>query len=114
MEIHNMNNEIPVAFVDVDETLCHYEGERIYELALPDSDAIAKVNLLYERGWKIVIWTARGSSRPNDRQRLDRLRQLTEEQLISWGLKFHELLLGDNKPLFDLIIDDRAKRIEEL
>ena len=35
-------------------------------------------------------------------------------QLNSWGCKFHGLMCGDQKPHFDLVIDDKAKRIEEI
>ena len=42
-------------------------------------------------------------------------------QLMEWGCVFDELIVGHNddptvviKPSYDLIIDDKAKRIEEL
>ena len=36
------------------------------------------------------------------------------DQLNTWNCKFHELKCGDEKPQFDLVIDDKAKRIEEI
>lgn len=113
-EIHNKNNENPIAFVDIDETICFYFGDRKYELAVPNYENIDKINKLYELGWTIVYWTARGSTQPNNQERLNYLRNLTLEQLVSWGAKFHKLEIGDKKPLYDLVIDDKAKRIEEL
>jgi hypothetical protein len=114
MEIHNKNNETLTALVDIDETICFYEGERIYELAIPNSNNIAKINALYDEGWDIIYWTARGSTQPTNKQRLKQLRALTINQLNEWGAKYNELEIGDKKPLFDLVIDDKAKRIEEL
>lgn len=113
-EVHNKNNEIPTAFVDIDETICFYIDERIYELAVPNIENINKINKLYDEGWVIVYWTARGSSQINNKERLLYLTELTYRQLNDWGAKFHKLEMGDKKPLYDLIIDDKAKRIEEL
>lgn len=97
-----------VALVDVDETICFYDGPRSYELAVPSPENIAKINKLYDDGWKIVYWTARGSVSNVDYY------EFTLFQLREWGCKFHELVCGKQKGHFDLIIDDKAKRIEEL
>lgn len=113
-EIHNKNNATPIAFVDIDETICFYEGDRIYELAIPSQENIQKINNLYDQGWIITYWTARGSSDPINKVRMEEYRALTLKQLESWGAKFHNLEVGDKKPLYDLVIDDKAKRIEEL
>lgn len=113
-ESHNKYNQDPVAFVDIDETICFYDGERIYENAIPDYNNITKINKLFDNGWRIIYWTARGSTQPSNYERLEGLRQLTIGQLHLWGAKYHELQMGDKKPLYDLIIDDKAKRIEEL
>ena len=43
--------------------------------------------------------------------------EYTWNQLKEWGCKFHDLITGTSenpKPHFDLVIDDKAKRIEEL
>lgn len=112
---HEKNNKRSVAFVDIDETICFYDNEdRVYEEAKPSSENIHKINKLYDEGWEVVYWTARGSSAPTLLDRMAYLRELTENQLNTWGAKFHRLEMGDKKPLFDMVIDDRAKRIEEL
>jgi hypothetical protein len=86
----------------------------VYELAEPNFDNIAKINKLYDEGWHITYWTGRGESSKRD------LRPLTLEQLTKWGCKFNDLITGfcpnggAVKPNFDLVIDDKAKRIEEL
>jgi hypothetical protein len=113
-EIHHKNNTSPIAFVDIDETICFYSGDRVYEQAMPSAKNIAKINKLYDNGWIIIYWTARGSSKLDNKERLDYIRDLTTRQLNDWGAKFHKLEIGDKKPLYDLVIDDRAKRIEEL
>ena len=50
-----------VALVDIDETICHYPGIRRYDLAEPIKTNIDKINKLYDEGWKIIYWTARGA-----------------------------------------------------
>lgn len=100
-----------VALVDIDETICFYSGKRRYDLSEPNHENIAKINRLYDEGWKIIYWTARGSVSGID------YTEHTRNQLTEWGCKFHELQTGTSqfpKPHFDLLIDDKAKRIEEL
>ena len=116
MEFHEAkrfsdHKEQKVALVDIDETVCFYSGKRRYNLSEPNYKNIAKVNRLYDEGWKIVYWTARGSVSNVD------YTKHTESQLNEWGCKYHELITGTSpnpKPHFDLVIDDKAKRIEEL
>tara|TARA_B100000902_G_C26901582_1_gene712366 strand:- start:51 stop:365 length:315 start_codon:yes stop_codon:yes gene_type:complete len=101
-----------VIFVDIDETICFYEqeialdGKKDYNLAIPNYENIEKINCLYEQGNRIVYWTARGS-----RSGLD-WHNFTESQLSSWGAKYHELRC--NKPYYDIFIEDRSLRIEEV
>lgn len=104
-----------IIFVDIDETICYYEtDERIYERALPIVKNIKKINDLFDTGNQIVYWTARGSTQPNNNERLSYLKTLTINQLKDWNASYHELKIGDEKPFYDMIIDDKAKRIEEL
>ena len=86
--------------VDVDETICYYEGEREYPLAKPRSDRIEIINELYEQGHTIVYWTARGSLTGKD------WFELTTRQLNEWGAKHHTVELG--KPHYDFYIDDKS------
>ena len=48
-------------YVDIDETICYYEGKREYSLAKPLLNNINKINKLYEEGNKITYYTARAS-----------------------------------------------------
>ena len=87
-------------YVDIDETICHYEGPREYPLAVPIVRNIEQINLLFDEGHTIVYWTARGSRTGID------WTELTQRQLKEWGAKHTELKLG--KPDYDLFICDKA------
>tara|TARA_R110000824_G_scaffold12890_4_gene56209 strand:+ start:5859 stop:7013 length:1155 start_codon:yes stop_codon:yes gene_type:complete len=94
-----------IIYVDIDETICLYEGKREYPLAKPLLKNIEKINQLYEQGHTITYWTARGSQTGLD------WRDLTVKQLTEWGAKYHEVKLG--KPHYDLYICDKAVNSED-
>jgi hypothetical protein len=94
-------------YVDIDETICFYEGERDYNLAKPSVENIEKINILFEKGNEITYWTARGSVTKID------WFDVTKKQLDEWGCKYHRLITGE-KPAYDLLICDKTKRIEEI
>ena len=101
-----------VIYVDIDETICHRESSidfgvtHDYTKAKPIKENIEKINKLYDEGNTIVYWTARGS-----RKQID-WTELTTKQLNEWGEKYHELKV--NKPFYDVFIEDKAFRIEEI
>ena len=99
--------ENKVIYVDIDGTLCS-QRHGDYENAIPFKDAISKINSLFDKGNKIIIYTARYMGRENND--INKVMQVgyefTLNQLKSWGLKFHELKMG--KPQFDIIIDDKS------
>lgn len=101
-----------IVFVDIDETICFYEeeipldGKKDYNKAVPSHKNIKKINKMYDNGDRIVYWTARGS-----RSGID-WTEFTIKQLDSWGVKYHEVRC--NKPYYDIFIEDRSKRIEEV
>ncbi len=106
-----------VVLVDIDETICFYGEKRRYDLAEPNEENIAKINKLHDEGWYIVYWTARGGSQKSIS--LGKCYyEFTWNQLESWGCKFHDLSTGSKgkyiKPACDMVIDDKAKRIEEV
>ena len=94
-------------YVDIDETICFYDGERDYNLAKPYLENIKKINILYDKGNQIIYWTARGSVTGID------WFDITKKQLDEWGCKYHKLSVGE-KPHYDLLICDKTKRIEEI
>lgn len=91
--------------VDIDGTICRTEGND-YENSIPIPDNIAKINKLYEEGNIIIFWTSRGVSTGKN------WHTLTLSQLFQWGCRYNSLLM--KKPSYDLFIDDKSKRIEEL
>lgn len=94
-----------VIYVDIDGTIC-LNTFGSYEDAKPRPEQIGKINFLYEQGNKIVYYTARGSTTGID------WRDLTTRQLERWGCLYHELHLG--KPEYDIWIDDKSMKIEDL
>ena len=90
---------------DLDQTLCDTPHEKngvaSYRNSIPIKERIAKVNELFEKGNKIIIDTARGSTSGNDYY------DFTFNQLNEWGLKFHVLRTGVKFPA-DFYIDDKA------
>ena len=119
MEEHSKGtfSDQKTVLVDIDETICFYEGKRVYGTATPSHENIAQINKLYDEGWKVVYWTARGGSE-NSKATGKCYYDLTKKELESWGCKFHDLSTGSKgkylKPACDLVIDDKAKRIEEI
>lgn len=84
---------------DIDGTICtNTDGD--YERALPHLDRLLKVNTLYNSGDTILLHTARGTTTGRD------WREVTEQQLEYWGVKYHKLIFG--KLEADLFIDDKG------
>jgi hypothetical protein len=106
-----------VVLVDIDETVCFYPAKRTYDLAEPHDENIVKINKLYDDGWYVIYWTARGGSEKSKKEGKCYY-EFTWKQLESWGCKFHDLSTGSKgkymKPACDMVIDDKAKRIEEI
>ncbi len=94
---------------DLDNTLCdtqkNSEGNWDYINSKPFVERINLVNKLYEEDNYIIIETARGSvSKKNWYEE-------THQQLVSFGLKFHELRTGV-KFNGDIFIDDKGMNSE--
>lgn len=89
---------------DLDNTLLYTEGTD-YKNSKPIQKAIDKVNKLYNEGHTIKIFTARGS-----RSGID-WRDFTKIQLIYYGIKYHEVILG--KPHADIFIDDKGINVRD-
>ncbi len=99
-----MTNKKKIYNFDVDGTICtNTFGE--YEKAIPDFKRIKFINLLYEEGNVIQLFTARGTTTGID------WRELTTKQLFDWGVKYHTLKLG--KPEADYYIDDKGINASE-
>ena len=93
-----------IIYVDIDGTICNQEID--YTLAKPLCSNIEKINNLYDSGHVIIYYTSRGSTTGIN------WFSKTFNQLLRWGCKFHDLKTG--KPNYDLWIDDKSMRIEEI
>ena len=101
-----------IIYVDVDGTICQNRDDLrdqdisiAYSDVKPYPDRIAHINSLYDDGHEIVYWTARGCKSGED------YTDLTKQQFEEWGVKYHELHVG-NKPHFDMYICDKSYNSE--
>lgn len=92
---------------DMDGVICS-TVENNYRCSKPIKKAINKINEIYLRGDKIIIFTARFMGRSNENASLAKKKgyNFTYAQLKKWKVKFHKLIFG--KPSFDVIIDDKS------
>ena len=101
-----------IAF-DLDDVICWHSpeydklGVEKYLYCEPIDSAIDMVNEYFDSGNKVIIYTARGMNlyRGNINLIYENLYDLTYDQLLDWGLKFHRLVMG--KLSNDLLIDDK-------
>jgi len=106
-----------IAF-DLDDVLCYRSTKKIgidkYHDCKPIPEMIQIVNQCYNRGAKIIIYTARGMTvfGGNVSNIYTNLYQLTIEQLDRWGIEYHQLVMG--KVHYDLLIDDKASNSEKI
>jgi len=108
-----MSKQKTIAF-DLDDVICFrpdgYEdlGPLKYSYCQPYEGVIKIVNSLYDDGYEIIIYTARGMTQfsGNIIEIYSRLYNQTNDQLKSWGVKYHQLVMG--KIHYDVLIDDKA------
>ena len=92
---------------DIDGVICTTLNSD-YTKAIPNENAIKKINKIYADGNKVIIFTARYMGRTNNNIEQAKILGYKEtfRQLRGWGLNFHELFMG--KPSYDILIDDKA------
>jgi FMN phosphatase YigB (HAD superfamily) len=95
---------------DLDHTLCEIwkneNGNWDYMGAVPYLDRIKTVNELYNMGHMIIIDSARGSVSGKN------WLKETQQQVRSWGLKYHKLRVGVKIPA-DIYVDDKGVNANE-
>jgi len=91
---------------DIDGVIAKITKDNNYSLAEPNEPMINIINRLYSMGNEIILFTARGYVTGIDWS------EITQKQLKSWGVKYHELHFG--KPNADYYIDDRSLLIDDL
>lgn len=89
---------------DLDATLI----KDLYNAPEPIQDNVRYCNWLYNKGAKIIIYTARGmrSTGGNTELIKEKVLPLVRDVLQRHGIKYHEIITG--KPYADYYIDDKA------
>ena len=95
-----------IIYVDIDGTICYNKNSDYYN-SKPRQEQIDKINKLHDEGHEIVYWTARGGTSGKIWPAFTRI------QLENWGCKYTRIE-QQKKPSYDLFIDDKSKRIEEI
>jgi capsule biosynthesis phosphatase len=98
--------------IDLDGTICEQKTFADYEIAEPVWSVIEKMVELYDEGWHIHIFTARGMNTFDGNVELIEyhLRGPTEEWLRRYNVPYHELSFG--KPPGDLYVDDKGMNVD--
>ncbi len=92
-------------FFDIDNTLCTGEVGGTLESCKkckPFTDKIKIVNSLKDKGYSIILYTARDI----------KLKEVTENWLKDARVKFDLVIY--NKPRFSILIDDRVENIRNI
>ena len=100
-------NNVKTYCFDLDGVICKTK-KNYYDKSTPIKKAINKINSIYLKGNKVIIFTSRYMGRSNENVILAKKKgyNFTLSQLKKWKLKFHKLILG--KPSYDFIVDDKS------
>lgn len=90
-----------IIFCDIDGVLTLEIEGHDYKNRTPLPNNIKKINELYKKGHKIILWTAR----------YKRDFFITRKWLKKNNVFYHHLKCG--KPKYDILIDDKSFSIEE-
>lgn len=107
-------NKFKILCFDMDGVICTTLKNKNYKKSKPKKKIISFINQLYETNkYKIKVFTARGMGKFNSNKKLVKKNyyKLTKNQLDSWGLKYHELIMY--KTSYDLFVDDKAYGFKE-
>ena len=101
-----------VIVTDVDDTILFTEN-RDYENSRPNVPVVEGLRKLKDKGWKIILMSARGMGRSNGDISLVREEVIAEiEKFVEkYDIPCHEIVLG--KPWASYYIDDKAIRPDE-
>jgi len=103
-----------IIIVDFDDTLCiHPEHDKSdIESGVPNFVLVNELNRLFNLGYQIHIYTARGHLSTNSREEAEiKYRPIIEKWLRTCGVNYN--LLSFNKPYGVMYIDDKAVRQDE-
>lgn len=93
---------------DIDNVLCETDKKKNYLRSKPIKKNIQIINSAYDKGYFIILYTARYMGRCNGKlsEVNKKIKPLTLKQLKKWEVKYHEIYFG--KPSFDLFVDDKS------
>ena len=91
---------------DIDGVIAMKREDLDYGQAGPNEKMIKIINQLHDWGNRIVLFTARGYVTKID------WREVTENQMKTWGVKYDELHMG--KPNADFYVDDKMLAVDTL
>lgn len=92
--------------IDLDGVIAEQSGgwtPEYYQKCTPDLNAIRIIKMLHERGDKIIIYTSRLATEA----KVDTIKWLHRHQVVFDAIHF-------DKPLYDVMIDDKSISLEEL
>ena len=105
------NTKYNTIVVDIDDTIS-FTYNRDFDNSVPNQPVIDKINELYDKGWKIILFTARGGKSCNTLEEKElKYRDITERWLEKHNVKYHRLMFG--KPNADYYVDDKNISIDE-
>lgn len=97
--------------VDIDDTIS-FTYNRDFLNSEPNQPVIDKINELYDNGWNIILFTARGGKSCITLEEKElKYRDITEKWLQAHNVKYHKLIFG--KPNADYYVDDKNISIDE-
>lgn len=102
--------------VDIDGTLCTIKtDDETYSDVAPIQPVIDKVNELYSKGHRIILFTARGMRTFNGN--VDKINEYVRPILEKWltlhNISYHELIMGKPWGPNVYYIDDRSVSIAD-
>jgi capsule biosynthesis phosphatase len=98
--------------VDVDDTILTTEN-RDYQNSKPIEDVIEKLKEAKDKGWYIILHTARGQGRSNGNISLVKEEVFQEIEMFchKYQVPYDELIIG--KPWAAMYVDDKSLRPNE-
>lgn len=110
---NNYNNIIVIDFDDTISMANTYDNVDLYAKALPNKDVINIMKKLYNKGYKFIIYTARGWISCNEDivQADKKYRNQIENWLKKYSVPYEKLIFG--KPFGIYYVDDKALRPDE-
>ena len=93
---------------DIDNVICRTNSKNNYLKSKPIKRNIQLINEIHNKGYKIILYTARymGRCNGNLKQVKKKIKPLTLRQLKKWEVSYDKIYFG--KPSFDLFIDDKS------